>query len=155
MFAKWNFLWSTIPLQFYKSDYGLVTVAWDSSKICFFLLLVLRQFYISYESAFMMSLLWWLKNVWWCVFYDLAAISTACINSMIETLAWNEASFVVSPPVLLICGSITSVLMTYIHAFLLRFALWFSVVVEEYGNTLVQHTVNTVAEQQPGTCWRY
>ena len=62
----------------------------------------------------MMSLLWWLENVWWCVFYDLAVISTACINSMIQSVAWNEASCVVSP-VLLMCGSITSVVMTYIH----------------------------------------
>jgi len=49
-------------------------------------------------------------------FYDLAAMS------MIEFVAWNEASCVVSP-VLLMCGSITNVVMTYIHAFLQRFAL--------------------------------
>jgi uncharacterized membrane protein YhdT len=55
-------------------------------------------------------------------FYDLAAISTSCINSMIETVAWNEASCVVSP-VLLMCGSIASVVMTYIQAVLQRLVL--------------------------------
>jgi hypothetical protein len=50
-------------------------------------------------------------------FYDLAAISTACINSMIEPVAWNEASCVVSP-VLLMCGSIASVVMAYIHTYI-------------------------------------
>ena len=50
-------------------------------------------------------------------FYDLAAMNTACINSMIETVARNEASCVVSP-VLLVCGSITSVVMTYIHTYI-------------------------------------
>ena len=30
-------------------------------------------------------------------FYDLAAISTACIDSMIQSVAWNEVSCVVSP----------------------------------------------------------
>ena len=84
----------------------------------------------------MMSLLWWLENVWCCVFYDLAAISTACIDSMIQSITWNEASCVVSP-VLLMYGSITSVVMTYIQAFLQRFALWFSMVDEKYGYTVV------------------
>jgi hypothetical protein len=55
-------------------------------------------------------------------FYGLAAMSTACINSMIGTVALNEASCVVSP-VLLMFGSITSVVMIYIHAFLQRFAV--------------------------------
>jgi uncharacterized membrane protein YhdT len=55
-------------------------------------------------------------------FYDLAAMSTACNDSMIESVAWNEASCVVSP-VLLMCGSITSVVVTYINAFLQRFAV--------------------------------
>ena len=41
----------------------------------------------------------------------------ACINNMIEDVAWKEASCVVSP-VLLMCGSVTSVVMTYKHAFL-------------------------------------
>jgi len=50
-------------------------------------------------------------------FCDPAAMSTACINSMIETVAWNDAPCVVSP-VLLMCGSIT-----YIHADLQRFAV--------------------------------
>jgi len=62
----------------------------------------------------MMSVLWWLENIWWCVSYDLAVMSTACIDSMIEHVAWNEASCVVSP-VLLMCGSIISVKMTYKH----------------------------------------
>jgi uncharacterized membrane protein YhdT len=53
-------------------------------------------------------------------FYDLSALSTACISSMIETVAWNGASCVVSP-VLLVCVSITVVVMTYINAFLQRF----------------------------------
>jgi len=52
----------------------------------------------------------------------MAAMSTACIDSMIQSVAWNEAMYVVSP-VLLMCGSITSVVMTYIHAFVQRFAL--------------------------------
>ena len=37
-------------------------------------------------------------------------------------ISWNEASCVVSP-VLLMCGSITCVVMTYLHTFLQRFAL--------------------------------
>jgi hypothetical protein len=45
---------------------------------------------------------------------------------MIETVAWNGASCVVSP-VLLVCVSITVVVMTYINAFLQRFV---------YGNTV-------------------
>ena len=49
-------------------------------------------------------------------------MSTAGINSVIETVAWNDASCVVLP-VFLMCGSITSVVMTYIHADLQRFAL--------------------------------
>jgi hypothetical protein len=47
-------------------------------------------------------------------FYDLAVKSTACFNSMMESVACSEASCVVSP-VLLMCGSITSVVMTYMH----------------------------------------
>ena len=47
-------------------------------------------------------------------FYDLTAMNTACINIMIKTVAWNEASCLVSL-VLLMCGSIGSVVMTYIH----------------------------------------
>jgi hypothetical protein len=117
-------------------DCGLMTVVWDTSKIYLFCTVGIEAvLYDCYYSA-CMSLLWWLKNIWWCVFYDLAAISTACINSMIEHVACNEASCVVSP-LLLMCGSITSVVMTYIHAFLQRFALWFSVVDEEYGDTVV------------------
>jgi hypothetical protein len=49
-----------------------------------------------------------------CSFYDLASMSSAYINSMIDSVAWNEASCVVSP-VSLMCGSITSVVMTYMH----------------------------------------
>ena len=47
-------------------------------------------------------------------FCGVSAINTARINGMTETVAWNDASCVVSP-VLLVCGSITSVVMTYIH----------------------------------------
>jgi hypothetical protein len=36
VFVKWSFIWVIVPLQFDKSDYGLVTVAWDSSKVCLF-----------------------------------------------------------------------------------------------------------------------
>ena len=54
---------------------------------------------------------------------------------MMQSVAWNEASYVVSP-VLMMCGSITSVLVSYIHAFIQRFAVWFSVVDEEYGDTV-------------------
>ena len=50
-------------------------------------------------------------------FYDPTAMNTACINSMIETVAWNDASCVVSP-VLLVSGSITGVVMTYIHTYI-------------------------------------
>jgi hypothetical protein len=50
-------------------------------------------------------------------FYDPAAMISACINSMIEIVAWNDASFVVSP-VFLMFRTITSVVMTYIHAVL-------------------------------------
>jgi hypothetical protein len=49
-------------------------------------------------------------------FYDLAAMSTACIDSMIESVAWNEAPCVMSP-ILLMCGSITSVVKIYIHTY--------------------------------------
>jgi len=66
--------------------------------------------------------------------YDPAAISTAYINSMIESVAWNEAPCVVSP-VLLMCGSIASVVMTYKHVVLQRIVLCFSVVDEAYGHT--------------------
>ena len=41
-------------------------------------------------------------------FYDPAAMSSTFINSMMETVTWNDASCVVSQ-VLLMCGSITSV----------------------------------------------
>jgi len=82
-------------------------------------------------------------------------MSTPFINNMIESVAWNEASCVVSS-VLLVYGSITSVVMIYIQAFLQGFALLFSVVGEKYGDTcltdFVEHTVNTVAKHQPGTC---
>jgi len=91
--------------------------------------------YGCYYSACMMSLLWWLENVWCCVFYDLAAISTACINSMKQSVAWNETSCVVSP--VLLMWKHNQCVMTYIHAFLQRFALWFNVVDEEYGYTVV------------------
>jgi hypothetical protein len=53
-------------------------------------------------------------------FNDLCALSTACISSMIETVACNGASCVVSP-VLLVCLSITVVVMTYINVFLQGF----------------------------------
>jgi len=91
VFVKWNFLWSTIPLQFHKSDYGLVTVAWDSSKICLFSTIGIEAILnYCYESACVVSLLWWLQNIWSCVFYDLAAISTACINSMTDcSMEWS------------------------------------------------------------------
>ena len=36
VFVKWSVLWSKVLLQFHVSDHGLVTVAWDSSKICLF-----------------------------------------------------------------------------------------------------------------------
>jgi hypothetical protein len=36
VFVKWSVLWSKVLLQFHMSDCGLVTVAWDSSKICLF-----------------------------------------------------------------------------------------------------------------------
>ena len=67
-------------------------------------------------------------------FYEPAAMSTACTNCMIESVAWNEASCVVSP-VLLMCGSIASVVMTHKHVVLLRIVLCFSVVDEAYGHT--------------------
>jgi len=68
-------------------------------------------------------------------FCDPAAMSTACINSMIETVAWNDAPCVVLP-VLLMCGNITCVVMMYTHAVLQRFALSFSAMDEEYGTTV-------------------
>jgi len=54
---------------------------------------------------------------------------------MIEIVAWNDASCVLSP-VLLMFSTITSVVMTYIHAVLWRFALLFSMVDEAYGDTV-------------------
>ena len=63
-------------------------------------------------------------------------MSSTCINSMIEIVAWNDASCVVSQ-VLLMCGSITIVVLTYIHAFLQRFALLFRVVDEAYRDSVV------------------
>ena len=134
--CKVKCFWTKVPLQFHVSDYGLVTVAWDSSKICLLCTVGIEAvLYDCYESACMMPLLWWLQYIW-CVFYDLTAVNTACINSMIKTVARNEASCVMSP-VLLMCGSITSVVISYLHTFLQRFALWLIVVDEEYGNTVV------------------
>ena len=69
-------------------------------------------------------------------FCDLAAMTTACINSMVETVAWIEVSSVVSS-VLLMCGSITSVVMTDIHVILQRFAVSLIMVDEAYGDTAV------------------
>ena len=68
-------------------------------------------------------------------FCDLAAMISACINSMIEIVAWNDSSFIKSP-VLLMFRTITSVVMTDIHAVLWRFALLFSMVDEAYGDTV-------------------
>jgi len=62
-------------------------------------------------------------------------MSSTCINSMTETVVWIDASCVVSP-VLLMCGSITNVMMTYVHTVLQRFGLLFSVVDEAYGTLL-------------------
>ena len=62
-------------------------------------------------------------------------MSTACIDSMIETVAWNDASCVVSP-VLLMCGSVTGVVMIYIHAVLQTFALSLTMVDEKLSNTV-------------------
>ena len=67
-------------------------------------------------------------------FFDLAAMSSTFINSMIQIVALNDASCVVSP-VLLMCGSIASVVMTYLHAVLRRFAFRVIVVNEAYGDT--------------------
>ena len=66
---------------------------------------------------------------------DLAAMISACINSMIEIVAWNDASCVLSP-VLLMFRTITCVVMTDIHAVLRRFALLFSVVDVAYRDTV-------------------
>jgi len=115
VFVKWSVLWSKVLLQFRMSDHGLVTVAWDSSKICVFCNVGIEaDLYDCYESACMMSLWCWLISICYCVLYDPSTMSTACINSMIEHVAWYEASCVVSP-ILLMCGSITSVVVTYIH----------------------------------------
>ena len=138
MFVKWSVFGPKFPCSF--SGYGLVTVAWDSSRICLLCAVGIEAvLYDCYESACVMPLLWWLQYIW-CVFYDLTALNTACINIVLKTVAWNEASYVVSP-VLLMCGSIGSVVMTYthtyIHAFLQRFALWLSVVDERYGDAVV------------------
>ena len=69
-------------------------------------------------------------------FYDPAAMTSTCINSMMETVTWNDASCVVSP-VLLMFRTIASVVMTYVHAVLQRFALLFSVVDEAYRDSVV------------------
>ena len=90
--------------------------------------------YDFYESACVMSLWCWLKKHLILCFYDLSAMSTACINSMTETVASNDASCVVSP-VLLMFRTITSVVLTYIHAVLQRFALWVILLDEAYGDT--------------------
>jgi len=63
-------------------------------------------------------------------------MSIACINSMIETIAWNDASCVVSP-VLLVGGSITGVVMTYIYVILQRFAFRLIMVDEAHGSTVI------------------
>ena len=138
VFVKWSVLWSKVPLQFHVSDHGLVTVDWYSSEICLFCTVGTEaDLYDCYVSACMVSIWCWLKQHVMC-FYGAAAMSTACINSMIETVAWNGAPCVVSP-VLLMCGNITSVVMTYVHhADLQRFALWFIVLDEEYGGTVVR-----------------
>ena len=65
----------------------------------------------------------------------LSDIGLLKVNSMIEHVAWNEASCVVSP-VLLMCGSVTGVVMIYIHAVLQTFAVSFTMVDEKLGNTV-------------------
>jgi hypothetical protein len=136
VFVKWSVLWSKVLLQFHMGDLWLVTVAWYSSKICLFCTVGIEaDMYNCYDSACKMSLLCWLKKYLMFCFYDLSAMSTACISSMMETVAWSDASCVVSP-VLVMCGSITSVVMTYIHAVLRMFPLWFSMLDEAYGNTV-------------------
>ena len=91
VFVKWSVVWSKVPLQFHMSGYRFS----NSS------LTVFKNMFILYCVSLCDVILWcWLKNIWSCVFYDLAAMSTACINSMIQTVAWNEASCVVTPVLL-------------------------------------------------------
>ena len=91
VFVKWSVLWSRVLLQFCVSDHGLVTVAWDSSKICVFCTIGFEaDLYDWYVSACVMSLWCWLKNIWCCVLYDPSAISTACIDSVIQSVAWYD-----------------------------------------------------------------
>jgi hypothetical protein len=85
----------TVPPQF---PYSFLWVIWDSSKICLFCTDGIKAvLYDCYELHCLMSLLWWVKNIWCYVLYDLADMSTACSNGMTEAVAWNEASCVVSP----------------------------------------------------------
>ena len=62
-----------------------------SNKICLLCSVGIEAvFYDCYESACVMPLLWWLQYIWCCVFYDLTAMSTAFINSTIETsMEWS------------------------------------------------------------------
>jgi len=89
VFVKWSFYGAEFSCSF-------IWVIWDSYKTCLFCTVGIETvLYDCYESPCMMSLLWWVKNICWCVFYDPADMHTACSDSMIEAVAWNEASCVV------------------------------------------------------------
>ena len=65
VFVKWSFYGAKFPSSFIwvSVSYGLVTVAWDSSKICLFYNVGIEAVWNEcYESACVMSLLWWLKK---------------------------------------------------------------------------------------------
>jgi len=94
MFVKWSVLWSKVTLNFHMSDHGLVTVAWYSSKMCVFCTVGIVAVCMTYESPCMVSLWCCLKYIWSCALYGQAAMSSTCINSMIETVAWNEVYFI-------------------------------------------------------------
>ena len=137
VFVQWSFLWKKVPLQFRMSDYGLVIVAWDSSKMWLFCTVGIEAVLYDLRVSVYDVIIVVIEKYLILFFYDLAAMSITFINSTKESVAWNEAPCVVSPG-LLMCGSITSVVMTYIHAFLLRFAVWFSMVGEECGDTVTR-----------------
>ena len=74
VFVKWSVLWSKVPLHFHMIYCGLVTVAWYSCKICWFCTVGIEAvLYDHYESAFMMSLLCWLKK--YLMFFSMFPLS--------------------------------------------------------------------------------
>ena len=115
----------------------------DNPRVCVCVCVcVCIYIYDFYESA--CKLVWchygvdW-KNIWWCVFFICLPWAVHVLTAW-QTVAWNDASCVVSP-VLPMFRTITSVVMTCKHAVLHRFALWVILLDEAYGDTVAWWTL--------------